>query len=182
MTKIGQNLTSAEGGRVPTTRTKITRYHVPNKKKLALNFALRRHKRQITDMFTRTNNKTQHVELKHKYSKSHSTEKRNVARVLVLSVVLEGRWCVSANGPVVTPPVGFLPEIGKSSGILATLGVSVEHFGITLHTEGLTLTTGGLYWTGEKRHGNLSRLYSRTEQCNLIWWQVIIEFDRNLEN
>lgn len=32
----------------------------------------------------------------------------------------------------------LLPEIGKSSGILATLGVSVEHFGITLHTEGLT--------------------------------------------
>lgn len=31
-----------------------------------------------------------------------------------------------------------LPEIGKSSGILATLGVFVEHFGITLHTEGLT--------------------------------------------
>lgn len=91
MTKIKQNLTSADGGQVPTTRTKITRNNVPHEKKLALNFALRRHKRQITDMFTRTDNKTQHVELKHKYSKSHSTEKRNVARVLVISVVFEGR-------------------------------------------------------------------------------------------
>lgn len=63
----------------------------------------------------------------------------------------------------------FLPEIGKSSGILATLGVSVEHFGITLHTEGLTLTTGGLLdWREATRKSIQTVQQDRTVQSYLV--------------
>lgn len=63
-----------------------------------------------------------------------------------------------------------------------TLGVSVEYFGISLETEGLTkvyklekqfLLEKKQNWNEQK---SIQTLYSSTEQCNCIWWQVLIEF------
>lgn len=68
---------------------------------------------QITNMFARTNNKTHHINLNHKYSKGHSTKKRNREHVLVTFCRFEGKRCVSANGPVITPPPGFFLRLVK---------------------------------------------------------------------
>lgn len=65
-----------------------------------------------------------------------------------------------------------------------TLGVPVEYFGISLQTEGLTREKKALR-VGEtiafeksksKTSRNKSRRCTAVEQCNVIWWQVIIEF------
>lgn len=92
-------------------------------------------------MFTRTNNKPITLSLKHKYSKSHSTElrKKKIAHVLVsFTTVIRGNDIFLLT-PRCYTSCRFLPEIDKSSDILepVTLGVSVEHFGISLQTEGL---------------------------------------------
>lgn len=76
----------------------------------------------------------------------------------------------------------FLPEIDKSSECfrVVTFGVSVEHFGISLQTGGkdLRVRERNLLekMLNRSEQNEIQTLYSSTEQCNLIWWQVIIEF------
>lgn len=147
--------------------------NVSQQRKQPLIFALRRHKR-LKPAIT--------LSLEHKYSESHSTELRTEEHTYCFSFTT-ATW---RDPPPAAPPrytsCGVLPENDERSDILDA-GNSVEHFGISLRTRGLTKKSSTSRRNNSTRGKQklkwaerIQTLYSGTEQCNRIWWQIIIEF------
>lgn len=149
------------------------------KKKQPLIFALRRHK-HLKSLTCSQGHTTKPITPSLNINTARVTAQvRKYSTCWLVSPLLEGEMIYFCSRPAVPPLVGFFLRLtDKSSDILetVTLGVSVEHFGISLQTDGLTkgLQTGGKK-EREKKKAKLSRM-SRNESrhCTAVQNSAIL--------